>query len=250
MERFFVALRTSLEAHSSRLKRGEIFLPSYLKGRNFTKKAFPPVARDLARRLRLQCRFEVRNSFSKALEMWVRYQQVDYSFGDPAYPKYFFEIESLDRAQLYLFLPHDGRSDESKLWYYWATVCKLNNGNKSMPRYFVWLLILPDQPVDGYTIWDCEKPHRLIDRKLKPIIRNNPFAFYDPLIKTSAKLFLQRRNWVLDHQGRWQKLFLADFQDQCELVFITCTGRQLIMSRGRDAFDPTRERRVTLNWKE
>lgn len=249
MDRFLSSLKKSLEANSSGLKQGAAFLPSGLKKGYFTKKALPHVAKDAARRLRLPCQGEVRNSFTTDLGMWLPYQRVDYVIGNPDSPKYFLEVESLDRSQLYLFLPHGGRNDESKLWYYWATACKLNRGIKSMPRYFVWLLILPDQPVGPYQNWDFEKPHRLFDRKLKPIIQENPFALYDPLIKTSARLFLKRQELLVDRDGKWIKGCLADFQDRCELIFITCTGRQLVMSRGRDLFDGTKELRMSLEWK-
>lgn len=249
MDRFFSALKKSLESNSHRLQKGRAFLPAYLKQGRFTKKAFPPIARDLSKRLRLTYQKEVRNPFSSSLDMWLPYQCVDHVLGDLEHPKYFFEVESLDRAQLYLFLPHGGRTDESKLWYYWATVCKSIKGDRSMPRYFVWLLVLPDQPVGSYPNWDCEKPHRLFDRKLKPLIRQNPFAFYDPLIKAAARQFLQKKEWIVDRNRDWTKGCLADFQDQCELIFITCTGRQLVMSRGRDLFDTAKEQRASLNWK-
>ncbi len=249
VKKFLSALKKSLESNSRRLQKGQAFLPSHLKHGRFTKNIFPDIARDLSKRLNLTYQREVRNKFSPDLDMWLPYQCVDHVFGDPERPKYFFEVESLDRSQLYLFLPHGGRTDESKLWYYWATVCKSILGDRAMPRYFIWLLVLPDQPVGSYSNWDCEKPHKLFDRKLKPLIRENPFAFYDPLIKASARRFIQKKEWMINETRDWTKGCLADFQDQCELILITCTGRQLVMSRGRDFFDTAKEQRVPLFWK-
>ncbi len=251
MDRFFSALRQGLEEHSKRLLRGDIFLPRYLKKGKFTKNAFPPVARQLAKRLRFSGKAfnrEVRNPFPEDWKVGL-WQQVDYVLGNPDQPKYFLELESLDRTQLYLFLPHGGRKDGSKLWYYWATVCKQIMGDKSMPRYFVWLLILPDQPVKNFPFWDATKYYRLLSPLLRPLVQDNPFRFYDWMIKTSARLFIQKVRWMKDNKGEWQQGRLQDHQEKCELVFLTCTGRQLIMSRGRDGFDPAKEKRVLLKWK-
>ena len=167
-------------------------------------------------------------------------------------PRYFFEVESLDRAQLYLFLPHGKPNDDSKLWYYWGTVCKQIMGDKNMPRYFVWLLILPDQPVTTIPFWDASKYDRLFSRHLREIVQDSPFRFYDQIIKTSAKLFLRRNQEMKMNstEDGWQKGRLLDYQDKCELVILTCTGQQLIMPRGRDKFDPAKEKRVLLRWKK
>lgn len=249
MDRFFSALKNSLEANSKRLLRGRIFLPAYLKKRRFTKYESPRFARQVANRLSLRIEEEISNPFSQEFEMGWKRQMVDFVIGDPSRPRYFFEVESLDRAQLYLFLPHGGRKDHSKLWYYWATVCKRNSGDRKMPRYFVWLLILPDQPIVNFPFWDAYEYH-LFSRKLRPLVQANPFSFYDRLIKTSAQLFLRKQQELIDPQGKWQNRgCLQDYQDRCELVFLTCTGRQLIMSRGRDGFDPAKEKRVLLKWK-
>ncbi len=61
----------------------------------------------LAKQLNLPLREQVGNSFQKDWKIWDR-KIVDFVFGDPESPLYYFELESLDRAQLYLFLPHGG----------------------------------------------------------------------------------------------------------------------------------------------
>jgi len=176
---------------------------------------------------------------------------VDYVYGDVNDQKYFFEVESLDRAQLYLFLPHGDRNDDSKLWYYWGTVCKRLQKKVGMPRYFVWLLILPDQPVSTIPFWDASKYYRLFSPHLREIVQDSPFRFYDQLIKTSAKLFLRRNDWlkVGNTDDGWERRRLLDYQHACELVIITCTGQQLLMSRGTDDFNPSKEKRITLKWR-
>jgi len=251
MDQFFRAVIASIESHSSLLRKGELFLPAYLKKKRLVDNAFPPVARQIARRLNLKFGKEISNKFPSHLEIGCKRQRVDYVYGDPKRPKYFFEVESLDRAQLYLFLPHGKAKDDSKLWYYWGTVCKKLMGDKGMPRYFVWLLILPDQPVTTIPWWDASRYYRLFSRHLRKIVQDSPFRFYDQIIKTSAKLFLRRKDWlkISPTEAGWQKGRLIDYQDKCELVILTCTGQQLIMSRGSDAFDPAREKRVELRWK-
>ena len=249
MDAFFSALRRSLESHGRLLRKGDLFLPQYLKKRKFTN-AFAPVVRDVASSLTLHLDEQVGNPFQEDWKIWKK-QVVDYVIGDPEQPKYFFELESLDRAQLYLFLPHGGRKDQSKLWHYFGTVCKRIMGDRKMPRYFVWLLILPDQPVKNLPWWDANY-FGLFGRKLRQIVQASPFAFYDRMIKTSSRLFLQRNQdlaYLKDGNEEWKAGKLQDCQNICELVFLTCTGRQLIMSRGRDRFDPTKEKQVLLQWK-
>lgn len=149
-------------------------------------------------------------------------------------------------------LPHGKSNDGSKLWYYWGTVCKQILGDKNMPRYFVWLLVLPDRPVTTIPFWDASKYYRLLSRHLRGIVQDNPFRFYDQMIKTSAKLFLRRNQWLkmTPTEDGWRKGRLLDYQDKCELVILTCTGQQLIMSRGRDEYDPAKEKRVLLKWSK
>ena len=246
--KLFNELRKSLEANSVRLKGGRAFLPGFLEKRKLVNRIFPPVAKRLARRSRMFLRKEVGNAFPDDWEVGKR-QIVDYVLGDPGHPLYFFELESIDRAQLYLFLTRKNEKiDDSKLWYYWGTVCKKIVGDKAMPRYFVFLLVLPDEPARGMPMWDIHYA-KLFDRDLRRIIESNPFSFYDRMIKTAARLFIQKETWLTGKgQDVWVKGKLSDYQDICELVIFTVTGRQLIMSRGRDGFDPAKERTVLLRW--
>lgn len=248
MDIFFPALRRSIELHAKGMRRGQVFLPAYLKKSRFLK-LFQPVAGELANRLNLPFKPEVSNPFQSELEVGWKRQMVDYVFGDLERPRYFLEVESLDRAQLYLFVPYEHSNNESKLWYYWATVCKKIAGDKRMPRYFVWFLILPDERVTRYPIWDCDKQYPYYDRKLIPLVLESPFKFYDHLIKTAARQFLKKPQEIRGSDGKWIKNeCLQDYQSTCELIFITCTGRQVVMSRGRDEFDPAKEKRLTLRW--
>ncbi len=248
MNLFFTALKESMEFHTSSLHHGEVFHPKYLKKRKFTKDIFPKVAHALAKRLELPIDEEVTNPFPEDIEVGWNRQIVDYVIGNPKRPRYFLELESLDRAQLYLFLPDEDKRDESKLWYYWATVCKRNSGDISMPNYFVFLLILPDEAIKNFPFWDATT-YKLFSPRLRELIQANPFNFYDGLIKTSAQLFLKSRQWLKDANGNWKMGYLQDYQDKCELVLITATNHQLILSRGRDLFEPSKEKRTSIRWK-
>ena len=248
MKLFFSTLKKSMEFHASSLHYGEVFHPKYLKKRKFTKYIFPNIAHTLAKRLVLPIHEEVANSFPEDLEVGWKRQIVDYVIGNPKRPRYFFELESLDRAQLYLFLPDEDKRDESKLWYYWATTCKRISGDISMPNYVVFLLILPDEEIRNFPFWDATT-YKLFSPRLRKLIQANPFSFYDGLIKTSARLFLKRRQWLKDTNGNWKMGYLQDYQDKCELVLITATNHQLILSRGRDLFEPSKEKRAIIRWK-
>jgi hypothetical protein len=183
---------------------------------------------------------------------------VDHAFFVGAQPLVFWEIETLDRAQLYVF--HEAprvpkRDSENKLWHYYATLAKTIAAPENGPRYFVWLLVLPDRPVGSYVIWDLP-PHygffpRLIRRPIRALIQRNPFRFYDPLIKAAAREFLNRaEQFPVRGRTGWQKRAIKSLQEVCELVFITVTGDRLILSRGRDSFDPDRELVLRLRWNE
>ncbi len=248
MNSFFSALIKSMESHASSLRCGAVFHPRYLNKRKFTKDIFPKVARTLANRLELPINAEIANHFPKDLEVGWNRQIVDYVIGDLKRPRYFLELESIDRAQLYLFLPDEDKKDNSKLWYYWATVCKRNSGDISMPRYVVFLLILPDEEIKNFPFWDATE-YKLFSRRLRKIIQANPFAFYDGMIKTSARLFLKRRQWIKVDQKNWIMGSLQDYQNKCELVLITATNNQLIMSRGSDLFESSKEKRMNIKWR-
>ena len=108
MNKLFAALRESFEINSKLLQNGKVFHPSYLKKKKFTKDIFPKIANHLEKKLGLPLNREVFNYFDKEFDVGPR-QRVDYVFGNPNHPKFFLELESIDRAQLYLFL-----ADEDK----------------------------------------------------------------------------------------------------------------------------------------
>lgn len=254
IDEFFVELKESIEAHSIDLKRGKLFDPEYLKGKVFSQ-SFKKVAKTLSKRLALKMRIEVRNIMPKPKELFGSYQIVDFVYYDGDKTHFFLEMESLDRAQLYLFsdikLKSGEYTEENKLWYYLGTILKHINGEKDIPRYFVWLLILPDKKVDDYSnyLWDIKrcwerKEEYILHRGLKKLVFENPYRFYDHLIKTSARLFLEDKRKELKGKR------LSDFQHICELVFLTCTGDRLIMSRGKDLFEPSNEKHKIINWHD
>jgi len=248
MKRFFTALRESLELNSKLLQCGKVFHPSYLKRQKFTKNIFPRIAKNIEKKLEMTFEREVINRFPDDFEVGVKWQMVDYVFGDSRQPKYFLELESIDRAQLNLFLADEDKRDNSKLWYYWATLCKRIAGDLKMPRYFVFLLILPEKRITNFPFWDAHE-YKLFSPRLRQLIQSNPFSFYDRMIKTSAKLFLEKPQWLKNRQGKWVKDNLQGYQNLCELVFITATEQRLIMSRGKDNLDPLKEKQIILQWK-
>ena len=83
MNRFFSALQGSIESHSALLRKGKSFLPAYLKGKKLVHHDFPPVARQVARRLSLKFDSEIANPFPPHLKIGYKRQIVDYVYGDP-----------------------------------------------------------------------------------------------------------------------------------------------------------------------
>lgn len=255
MDEFFTKLKESIETHSSDLKKGELFKPSALKNKVFSN-IFQKVAQTLGKRLNLEMHQEVTNRMPKPAEDYGSYQRVDYVYlKSRTQPHFFLELESLDRAQLYLFsdikLKCGEYAETNKLWYYLGTI-KNHLENKPIPRYFVWLLILPDKSVADYStyLWDIKKwgkeEEYILHPSLKELIFENPYRFYDHLIKTSARLFLEAKR---ENELKVKGESLANYQNVCELVFLTCTGDRLIISRGKDHFSPDKEESLTINWK-
>ena len=77
---------------------------------------------------------------------------------------------------------------------------------------------------------------------------------YDPMIRLAAREFLTRIKevwfrWADDRA--WEPKWMAPgtLEYRCELVFITLTGPELVLSRGRDLFDVAKEQRVSVRWK-
>lgn len=182
-----------------------------------------------------------------------RYQVVDYCLHKAGILKYFLELESLDRSQLSTFMEHSDISEsniENKLWYYYGTLINNYTFGKSVPKYSVWILILPNHQVDPYQIWDVAPEYKFFHASLKPLIYQSPYRFYDNLIKSAARIFITKDYDFEDPKTkRWVRKKLVDSQDICELIFITCTVEKLILSRGKDKFDPNKEISVSLNWR-
>ena len=253
IKKFFSLLSDSLENNAEVLKEGRAFLPEFLAGKKLTRDIFPHVMGSLKSKLDMDMQSEFNNSMPKEYECG-NFQRVDYVFFYNERLFIFFELESLDRSQLYLFFEHrdiKDRDNGNKLWYYYATTAKSYEGKEQAPKYFIFFLVLPDQVVKRYQIWDPDKSCRFIHPSLKPLIYQNPYRFYDNLIKSSARLFLQKElEFKEPKTDKWIKKKLVDFQDTCELVFITCTIKELILSRGTNLFDPKAETKIELTFKK
>jgi hypothetical protein len=254
IETIFTSLKACLEQHGRELKCGDLFLPDALTGRVFTT-TFQTVMASLASMLRLQMVPEYSNRMppSGTYECG-EYQRVDYVLHDGRDLRIFVEVESLDRAQLTTFFGHRDVADAdnlNKLWYYYGTLVNHYTLGHPAPRYFVWLLILPDIPVKAYQIWDSMPAYRFFHPGLNRLVYASPYRFYDPLIKTAARLFLvQGHDFLPRGGGPWTTRPLTEFQETCELVFITCTTDRLILSRGINEFQPTLEQTLPLDWSE
>ena len=109
IEHFLKSLKTSLEQHSRELKRGALFHREGLEDKKLTGKIFPKIAMHLAGEMGLRLREEVSNPMPhpNVYECGKR-QVVDYVFRRGRKVEIFLELESLDRAQLYLFWEHKG----------------------------------------------------------------------------------------------------------------------------------------------
>jgi len=252
---FFAGLKEAIEKHSSMLKQGDLFLPEYLPGRQLTKVVFPKVIETLASSLNLEIHFEYQNKMPPPDKFECgRYQLVDYCFHKKGIPIFFLELESLDRSQLSTFLEHDGVSEsdiENKLWYYYGTLVNYYIRPESVPRYFVWLLILPNRQVEPYQIWDVMPEYNFFHKSLKRLIYQSPYRFYDNLIKNAARLFIaESYDFENPNTKKWESKRLIDLQDTSELIFITCTIDKLVLSRGRDAFSPDMEVSISLDLGE
>jgi len=96
----------------------------------------------------------------------------------------------------------------------------------------------------GYKkIWGNKKEY-ILNPSLKNLIFENPYRFYDHRIKTSARQFLLAEDDDITIKGK----SLIHYQDICELVFLTCTGDQIIMSKGGDQFNHEKEKSVKVDW--
>ena len=161
IEGFVKHLKESMEEHSESLKEGAAFLHEYLKGKEFTSNVFPEVIHTLSKRLGLGVRSEFQNKFLPKYEIGYP-QRVDYAFmqtrRDPAI---FLELESLGRSQLYLFTDavFHPKNNDNKLWYYSGTLGNHFTAGLTVPRFFVFLLSLPNRQVTPYQLWDIHKEY-------------------------------------------------------------------------------------------
>lgn len=248
---FFAGMKKSMEAHSKELKKGKAFDPEFLSGKKLSSKLFKKVATTLGDMTDLKVDFEITNKMPEGYGLG-RYQRVDYVYSKNGRDKIYLELETLDRAQLYLFWEHKKlreNDNANKLWYYYGTLAKHYDLHETIPRYFIWLLVLPDRKVTSYSTWDVHTPqYKYFHTSLRKLIFENPYRFYDHLIKTAARLFLDKEITFDQQNSTSQKG--QTFHDVCELVFITCTGDRLILSRGKDRFEPKKEKVVTLTWRE
>jgi hypothetical protein len=166
VEKLFVELRRAIERSPS-LRRGEAFLPRYLKRGQLSKRAFSPVAARPAKAMRMSLRKEVHNALKPEYECGSR-QRVDYVLATDEGPAIFIELETLDRAQPYVFVdPERAEDNDNKLWYYYATLGERHRKAIKGPQLFVWILVLPDEPVGRYQIWDSDSG--FFFRKLQPL---------------------------------------------------------------------------------
>ncbi len=265
IEDFVEALKQGMEQHAVQLKHGDLFLPKYLRSEQFTserldaknlEETFRPVAEavgvnfgwDLPRaktRITFQEEYVGRNH---------KGQVPDFAFKDKnsGAPTVLLELESLDRSQLYLFTDgcvSEKESDiDNKLWHYYGNLGNYYSKHEELPRYFVFFLVLPDQSVTSYRLWDIAEPYQLYHKNLESVVYKNPYRFFDGLIKTMARAFLKRENEFLIGR-KWIERDWRDSQQVCELIFITCTIDRLILSRGCNLFDPQRERSFKINWR-
>jgi len=177
--------------------------------------------------------------------------RVDYAFyaTDRDQPTIYLELETLDRAQLYNFLPRrDSNSDQSKFWYWYGIVANHLTGHSLAPRALIFLLVLPDEPVHNYRVWDVYDA-KLFDTDIRRLIYQSPFRFYDPLIKTAAQLFLECPIEFPSGGGGWSTSTPKEFQHVCELVLVTVTRSFIVMVRGKKGFVTAADERYPLLWK-
>jgi hypothetical protein len=121
-----------------------------------------------------------------------------------------------------------------------------------VPRHFIFLLILPDEKVIPYRSnhWDIREPYCILHPDTGRYVYENPYKFYDRLIKSAARSFLNNlENECFYIDNEWKEKKRSEFEQVCELDIVTCTGKELILSRGADLFDPGKEQRFSLTWR-
>lgn len=161
------------------------------------------------------------------------------------------ELESLDRAQMMTFKCQYYDWDSGKRDYYWATVDHLV-AHPEVPRldFFLFVLVLPDFPVERYTVWDTSDEYYEVSRADRRMIYRSPYKFYDHRIKRLLREMLVNKDpeATLDENWAVQGRRLADLQDVCELLVVTITGPELVLARGRDLLARSKETRRPVRW--
>src|SRR5712692_8009836 len=132
------------------------------------------------------------------------------------------------------FLPRKN-GDESKLWHWYGIVANHLTQRGCAPRALIFLLVLPDEPVKSYHVWDVDYA-KLFHPDIRKLIYQSPFRVYDPLIKATAQLFLERTMDFPNNTGGWRTSKPKEFQDVCELVFVTVARSFLVVARGKQGF--------------
>src|SRR5215831_3279799 len=222
-------LKASIEGAPC-LQSGEAFLPAGLKGSRFSKQLFLPVVSHLASQLGWSVQPERHISFPVEYEVWQS-MRVDYSFYDTDrdHPIIYLELETLDRAQLYNFLPRKNQDiDESKFWHWYGIVANHLAKRRLAPRALIFLLVLPDEPVKSYHVWDIDYA-KLFHADIRRLIYQSPFRVYDPLIKAAAQLFLKHPREFPNDAGGWKTHKPKELQHVCELVFVTATRAYIVV---------------------
>ena len=249
---FLDLLAEVLNENDKELKRGEIFLPEYLRGSKGIKVISPNIKK-VGNMLDYDVESEITNPFIRDKKEYGG-QRIDFVFKKMDSFVAFVELESLDRSQLYVFKPNPSqnyKNDASKLWYYFATLESGVLCGDELPKFFIFILILPNRKVKPYHIWDVQKDCNLLSKSERNNIFNNPFLFYDNKIKNIARDFLTDN--IPEVSKSWKPLLIKQkpliaYQDKCELVFYTITIDEIILSRGKDAFAPNMEIKSKLKF--
>ena len=118
-------------------------------------------------------------------------------------------------------------------------------------NFFLFFLALPDFPVSSYQVWDIDgSGYYGVTAADREEIYRSPFRFYDHRIKALFREMLLNQDPEATADWNWtvQGRRLADLQAICELVLITLTGPELILARGRDLLEQSREIRHPVVW--